>query len=296
MSEPILEARAVTVDFRHRGRKAGSHRAVDHVSFDVTPGERLGIVGESGSGKSTLCKSLAGVYPLSSGEVRFRGDALPPRRPPQLRRAIQIVFQDPYTSLNPRLRIGTVLDEAVRAGGQGGGDSAAKVHELLATVGLPKAAAGLRPSKLSGGQRQRVAIARALAVEPSVILADEVTSALDVSVQAVIVNLLARLSAERDLTLIFVTHNLQVVRALCNRICVMHNGRIVETAPTARHVRGAQASLHAGASGRRAAIACTGAIGAQPHLDQRLRLRRMAAHTACAARLHARSVRGRCRH
>ncbi len=232
MSEPILEARAVTVDFRHRGRKAGSHRAVDHVSFDVTPGERLGIVGESGSGKSTLCKGLAGVYPLSSGEVRFRGDALPPRRPPQLRRAIQIVFQDPYTSLNPRLRIGTVLDEAVRAGGQGGGDSAAKVHELLATVGLPKAAAGLRPSKLSGGQRQRVAIARALAVEPSVILADEVTSALDVSVQAVIVNLLARLSAERDLTLLFVTHNLQVVRALCNRICVMHNGRIVETAPT----------------------------------------------------------------
>jgi oligopeptide/dipeptide ABC transporter ATP-binding protein len=230
--EPILEAREVTVDFAHRGRRAGHLRAVDHVSFSVSPGERLGIVGESGSGKSTLCKGIAGVYKPSSGEVLFQGTALPVKRSPALRRAIQIVFQDPYTSLNPRMRIGKVLEEAVRAGGRQGGEPPQQVRELLATVGLPAVAAGVRPSKLSGGQRQRVAIARALAVEPTVILADEVTSALDVSVQAVIVNLLARLATEHDLTLVFVTHNLQVVRALCNRICVMHAGRIVETAPT----------------------------------------------------------------
>jgi oligopeptide/dipeptide ABC transporter ATP-binding protein len=233
VAEPILEARSVTVDFAHRGRKAGHLRAVDHVSFSVAAGERLGIVGESGSGKSTLCKSIAGVYKPSSGEVLFKGATLPPKRSPELRRSIQIVFQDPYTSLNPRLRIGKVLEEAVRAGGREGGEPGQQVRELLATVGLPAVAASVRPSKLSGGQRQRVAIARALAVEPTVILADEVTSALDVSVQAVIVNLLGRLAEEHDLTLVFVTHNLQVVRALCNRICVMHAGRIVESAPTA---------------------------------------------------------------
>jgi oligopeptide/dipeptide ABC transporter ATP-binding protein len=232
VAEPILEARDVTVDFAHRGRKAGHLRAVDHVSFSVAPGERLGIVGESGSGKSTLCKSIAGVYTPSSGQVIYKGAVLPTKRSPELRRAIQIVFQDPYTSLNPRMRIGKVLEEAVRAGGRRGETPAQGVRELLATVGLPEVAATVRPSKLSGGQRQRVAIARALAVEPTIILADEVTSALDVSVQAVIVNLLARLASEHDLTLVFVTHNLQVVRALCNRICVMHAGRIVETAFT----------------------------------------------------------------
>lgn len=232
MPEPILEAREVTVDFAHRGRNAGHVRAVDHVSFSVAAGERLGIVGESGSGKSTLCKSIAGVYKPSSGQVLYQGAALPAKRSPDLRRAIQIVFQDPYTSLNPRMRIGKVLEEAVRAGGRTGEEPAQQVQELLVTVGLPAVAATVRPSKLSGGQRQRVAIARALAVEPTIILADEVTSALDVSVQAVIVNLLARLASERNLTLVFITHNLQVVRALCNRICVMHAGRIVETAFT----------------------------------------------------------------
>jgi ABC-type glutathione transport system ATPase component len=237
MSEPVLEVRSLTVDFAHRAGHLGApgsyHRALDDVSFSATRGEKLGIVGESGSGKSTLCKSVAGVYAASSGEIRFHGQTLPARRSPELRRAIQIVFQDPYTSLNPRRGIGSVLEEAVRAHRTlSSTDAARSARELLTTVGLPQRLADARPAKLSGGQRQRVAIARALAVDPEIVLADEVTSALDVSVQAVIVDLLGRLTAEREMTLVFVTHNLQVVRALCNRICVMHAGRIVETAPT----------------------------------------------------------------
>lgn len=231
--EALLEARAISVEFAHRGgRGTGSLRAVDGVSVSVAPGERLGIVGESGSGKSTLCKALAGIQPLASGEIRFRGAPLPFGRSPVLRRAIQIVFQDPYTSLNPKLSIQSVLREALAAGPASPKAPDDAVTDLLRSVGLSPAVARARPSKLSGGQRQRAAIARALAVQPAVVLADEVTSALDVSVQAVIVNLLERLATEHKLTLIFVTHNLQVVRALCSRICVMHAGRIVETATT----------------------------------------------------------------
>lgn len=233
MPEPLLEASAVTVEFaQRRGRRAGSLRAVDGVSVSVAPGERLGIVGESGSGKSTLCKALAGIYPLAAGEIRFRGAPLPADRSPTLRRAIQIVFQDPYTSLNPKLSIQSVLREALVAGSASPKAADGAVTDLLRSVGLSPAVARARPSKLSGGQRQRAAIARALAVQPAVVVADEVTSALDVSVQAVIVNLLARLATERELTLIFVTHNLQVVRALCSRICVMHAGRVVEMGTT----------------------------------------------------------------
>ena len=238
VTDTVLDVRSLSVTFR----KAGTARAtglqapsrvvtaVDDVSISVGRGEVLGIVGESGSGKSTLCRAIAGLEPVTSGEIFYEGRELGLSRSKTERRAIQMVFQDPYTSLNPSLRIGYVLHEALRAGGV---RDPASAPALMSSVGLDESMLAVRPAKLSGGQRQRVAIARALAVNPHVLLADEVTSALDVSIQATIVELLARLAAERHLCLVFVTHNLQVVRALCQRVAVMHAGRLVEAGTVA---------------------------------------------------------------
>jgi oligopeptide/dipeptide ABC transporter ATP-binding protein len=235
MADSVLDVRSVSVAFgdRRRSRSAthGPSRevlAVDDVTIEVGEREIIGIVGESGSGKSTLCKVMAGLHPVTAGTIRYQGRELAQARTVDDRRAIQMVFQDPYTSLNPRLRIGSVLDEALRVGGVPKDTRARAASELVSSVGLSDSVLTVRPSRLSGGQRQRVAIARALAVRPRVLLADEVTSALDVSIQATIVDLLAALTIERDLSLVFVTHNLQVVRALCQRVVVLHAGRVVE--------------------------------------------------------------------
>jgi len=208
-------------------------RAVDGVDLEIGRGEALALVGESGSGKSTLALALCGLCPVDHGDMTLNGRTLPARRSRADQRRIQMVFQDPYSSLNPRLTVGGVLRELLR------------VHHvvprklvdeesrrLLTLVGLSGEALGAYPRQFSGGQRQRIAIARALALRPELLIADEPVSSLDVSVQATILNLLAGLRKELGLTLLLISHNLAVVRHLCDRVAVMYLGRIVEVAPT----------------------------------------------------------------
>jgi len=238
---PILEMRDVAVFFdsqrglvsRIRGQQQERLHAVDGVDLQVFPGEALGLVGESGSGKSTLARALVGLQPLSRGEIRFEGEPLPAKRTRAQRRRMQIVFQDPYSSLNPRMTVRHVLQELLRVHKVTPPERVEeRCLELLDLVGLRPDALNAYPRQFSGGQRQRVAIARALALQPDVLVADEPVSALDVSVQATILNLLRDLQRELGLTLLFIAHNLAVVRHLCDRVAVMYLGRIVEVART----------------------------------------------------------------
>jgi oligopeptide/dipeptide ABC transporter ATP-binding protein len=236
----LLEVRDLCQTFtRRRGLPfIGRHdvvRAVDRVSLDVTRGETLGLVGESGSGKSTLGRAILRLVPPTSGSVLFEGHDLARASASELRllrRRMQIVFQDPYSSLHPRMTVRQTIRDGLRAGGEH--DAAVKdqrVAELLQAVGLGPAHAAVYPHQLSGGQRQRVAIARALSVKPSFIVADEPVSALDVSIQAQILNLLADLQRTFGLTFLFISHDLNVIRYLADRVAVMYRGRIVEQAP-----------------------------------------------------------------
>jgi oligopeptide transport system ATP-binding protein len=238
---PILEAADVAVYFegshgmikRARGVPRERLHAVDGVDLEVMPGEALGLVGESGSGKSTLARAIVGLQTLSRGEIRFEGRPLPADRSRPLRRRIQMVFQDPYSSLNPRMTVHQVLRELLRVHHVVPKDRVdERCRELLDLVGLRQDALDAYPRQFSGGQRQRVAIARALALQPDILVADEPVSALDVSVQATILNLLRDLQRELGLTLLFIAHNLAVVRHLCDRVAVMYLGRIVEVATT----------------------------------------------------------------
>ncbi|GCB44854.1 ABC transporter ATP-binding protein [Streptomyces sp. NL15-2K] len=231
---PVLEASGLRKEFR--GRRRSRLVAVDDVALTLHAGETLGIVGESGSGKSTLARLLAHAHPADGGTIRLRGeDVTRPSRPAlrTLRRQVQMVFQDPYASLNPRMTVGDIVGEPLRVHGLRPDRAArqARVAELLELVGLDRAAADRLPRSFSGGQRQRIGIARALAPEPSVLLCDEPVSALDVSVQAQIVNLLADLRRDLGLALLFIAHDLAVVRQVSHRIAVMHRGRIVESGP-----------------------------------------------------------------
>ncbi|OJU41287.1 MAG: ABC transporter ATP-binding protein [Microbacterium sp. 69-10] len=210
-------------------REGRALTALDGVSIEVFPGEVLAVVGESGSGKSTLAKLLVGSETASSGEVVFEGKALSPHRDSVEARRIQMVFQDPYSSLNPRLTIGSVLTELIRYHRIVPRDQVkAEASRLLKLVGLDDDALEAYPSQFSGGQRQRVAIARALAVRPDVLIADEPVSALDVSVQATILELIADLRDQLGLSVLFIAHNLAVVQHLSQRVAVMYLGRIVE--------------------------------------------------------------------
>jgi oligopeptide/dipeptide ABC transporter ATP-binding protein len=206
--------------------------AVDDVSFGVSRGEILGIVGESGSGKSTLARCLLGLEVPDSGAIHFWDGLLDPtdkQNLHKLRSRVQIVFQDPYAALNPRMRVGDAIAEAARfhhSVANRGVDGF--VDELLGLVGLPPDVKARRPRQLSGGQRQRVVIARALAVRPEILVADEAVSALDVSVQAQILNLLRNLQEELGLTIILISHQLSVISYLCRRVAVMYLGKIVE--------------------------------------------------------------------
>lgn len=226
MTQPILSLRAVSKIFHTAGREV---RAVDHVSFDVAEGECLAVVGESGSGKSTIANMILGIYPQTLGEISFRGNALPVRRDLAHRQSIQLVQQNPLSSLNPKRTIGASLRLALDVHGIGErGGRAERTGQLLEEVGLPAELRRRSPSALSGGQRQRVAIARALACQSEMVVLDEPTSALDVLVQARVLKLLNELRAQRGLTYIFITHDLSVVRVIADRVAVFEKGKLVE--------------------------------------------------------------------
>ncbi|WP_410786764.1 ABC transporter ATP-binding protein [Kribbella sp. C-35] len=238
---PLLQVRDLRRYYPIRkgviARTVGHVRAVDGVSFDVYPGETVGIVGESGCGKSTTGRAVVRLEPPTSGSVLFDGTdiaTLSTARMRRLRTELQMVFQDPYSSLNPQIRIGDLLAEPLiahkrldRAGAR------AKAAEMLATVGLPKLSLDRYPHELSGGMRQRVGIARALMLEPRLIVCDEPVSALDVSIQAQVLNLLKDLQGEFGLTYVFISHGLGAIKYISDRIVVMYLGKVMETATTA---------------------------------------------------------------
>ncbi|WP_414719802.1 ABC transporter ATP-binding protein [Umezawaea sp.] len=208
----------------------GRTTAVDGVSLTVPGGEVVGLVGESGSGKSTLARAAVGLAPLTSGRITLDGAPVPTRGRP---RPLQMVFQDPYSSLDPRMTVGGSVAEAMPPGGTRA-ERRAEVERLLDLVHLDPVCADHVPSRLSGGQRQRVALARALAARPRVVIADEITSALDVSVQGAVLNLVRELQRELGLTILFISHNLAVVRYVASHVAVMRHGRVVEQGPTSR--------------------------------------------------------------
>lgn len=233
----LLEVEGLTVEYRTR-RPRGSLTAVDSVSLRVDPGEAVGLVGESGSGKSTIARAVLGLAPITGGGIRLSGRditraSFASRR--ALARELQVVFQDPTSSLNPSITIGRTLAEPLLAQGvRDRGELVKRVGAMLERVGLPADTARQHPSQFSGGQRQRIAIARALMLEPRLVICDEVLSALDLSVQAQIINLLEELQEERGLSYLFISHDLSVVQHLCARTVVLYRGRVMEWGPTAR--------------------------------------------------------------
>ena len=229
---PLLSVRGLRKYFGPGNRPV---RAVDDVSFEIRKGEALGLVGESGSGKSTIGRSVLKLLDRTAGEIVFDGVDLAPlsaRAMRPYRRHLQIIFQDPYASLNPRRRVGDTLAEALATHGlHPGAARPARIAELLRLVGLAPEHARRFPHEFSGGQRQRIGIARALAVEPRFIVADEPVSALDVSIQAQVVNLLTDLRERLGLTMLFISHDLDIVEYMCDRIVVLYLGKVMEIAP-----------------------------------------------------------------
>jgi peptide/nickel transport system ATP-binding protein len=238
--EPLLLVEDLKVYFPIRSgvvieRRVGEIKAVDGVSFEIERGETLGLVGESGCGKTTVGRTILRLYDPTEGRIVFEGKdiaKLSEKEMRSLRRRMQMVFQDPYSSLNPRQNVGNIVAEPLRVHGLASGrDVEKQVQHLLDVVGLPQGAANRYPHEFSGGQRQRIGLARSLALNPDLIVADEPVSALDVSIQAQIINLLEDLQSEFDLTFMFIAHDLAVVRHISDRIAVMYLGKIVEVAP-----------------------------------------------------------------
>ena len=271
---PLLSLENVTVEFTKArsffdgltGQSPPVVRAVDDVSLLLPPGHTLGLVGESGSGKTTVARTIMRLIAPKSGCIRFRGEdinALSGAELRRFRREVQMVFQDPYSSLNPRLSVGTAIGEVLRFHKIVPADGVdAEVVRLLSLVGLPSDTRNRRPRELSGGQRQRVGLARALAVRPRLLVLDEPVAALDVSIQAQVLNLLHDLRQELGLTMLFVAHELGVVRHMCDRVAVMYLGRIMET--------GTRDEIFASA----AHPYTKGLIAALPQLDPQKRLRK----------------------
>jgi len=239
---PLVELENLKVYFPIKSgivldRHVGDIRAVDDVSLTIKRGETLGLVGESGCGKSTVGRTILRLYKPTEGVIRFDGQDISKLGETELRplrRRMQMVFQDPYASLNPRHSVGRIVGEPLRSHGLASRrEASARVRDLLQIVGLPADAAGRYPHEFSGGQRQRIGLARALALNPDFIVADEPVSALDVSIQAQIINLLEQLQEEFDLTYLFIAHDLAVVRHISDRIVVMYLGWIVEVSPAA---------------------------------------------------------------
>jgi peptide/nickel transport system ATP-binding protein len=235
---PLLQVEDLKVYFPIRSglvieRRVGDIKAVDGITFEIKRGETLGLVGESGCGKTTVGRTILRLYDPTEGRIVFDGRdiaGLSEKEMRGLRRRMQMVFQDPYSSLNPRQNVGNIVGEPLKVHGIGGKEIDKKVQELLDIVGLPHGAANRYPHEFSGGQRQRIGLARSLALNPDLIVADEPVSALDVSIQAQIINLLEDLQTEFDLTFLFIAHDLAVVRHISDRIAVMYLGKIVEVA------------------------------------------------------------------
>ena len=234
MTEPLLLVRNLSVEYRERPLFGHGRRvpAVEGVSLEIARGETLALVGESGSGKSSLAQAIVRLVDVSSGEIRFAGEDLLAARGEnlrRLRRGVQIVFQDSATALNPRMLVGDAVAEGLIIHDLvAPGERAGRVAQLLEEVGLDQGLAGRYPRDLSGGQRQRVGIARALAVDPALLICDEPVSALDVSIQSQVLNLLKKLQAEYGLTYLFIAHNLSVVEHISDRIGVMYLGKMAE--------------------------------------------------------------------
>ncbi|MEM1302619.1 MAG: ABC transporter ATP-binding protein, partial [Pseudomonadota bacterium] len=240
-SKPLVEARNLTKTFVKRQGILPWDRdmftAVDNVSIDIMPGEVFGVVGESGSGKSTIARMICGLYGLDGGEVRFDGTVVsnPKDKEAQAdyRRRIQMIFQDPYSSLNPRMRVDAIIAEPILHHKLLSGSAVQdRVDELLERVGLGSEEGQRYPNEFSGGQRQRISIARALATQPEFLICDEPTSALDVSIQAQILNILKDLQEHLGLTMLFISHDLPVVRQMCDRVAVVKDGKLMELQPT----------------------------------------------------------------
>jgi peptide/nickel transport system ATP-binding protein len=241
-AEPLVELEHLKVYFPIKSglvldRHVGDIRAVDDVSLQIQRGETIGLVGESGCGKSTVGRTIVRLYRPTAGRILFEGRDISQLRENEmrpLRRRMQMVFQDPYSSLNPRHSVGRIVGEPLRTHGLANRrEAVTRVRELLSIVGLPQDAAGRYPHEFSGGQRQRIGLARALALNPDFIVADEPVSALDVSIQAQIINLFEQLQDEFQLTYLFIAHDLAVVRHISDRIAVMYLGWIVEVSPAA---------------------------------------------------------------
>ncbi|KAA9089099.1 ATP-binding cassette domain-containing protein [Microbacterium radiodurans] len=231
MNHGLLTVDGLKVSFPGRGFRAKPTEVLHGVNLRIDAGEVLGLVGESGSGKTTIGRAVLGLVKASGGSIRFRDEDIThatPKRRRELARQIQVIFQDPYSSLNPALTVGDILSEPLIVQGATPRDARAKVVGLLDRVGLPKDAADRLPREFSGGQRQRVAIARALAPEPELIVCDEAVSALDLSTQAIVLELLQDIQRNTGVALLFISHDLAVVRHVSDRVAVIYKGDIVE--------------------------------------------------------------------
>ncbi|WP_125609553.1 ATP-binding cassette domain-containing protein [Specibacter cremeus] len=230
----LLTVSGLDVEYPLKGFRRKPFRALTDINISVKPGETLGLVGESGSGKTTLGRAVLGLAPVTRGTITFEGNDISHATRAERRRLgrdLQVVFQDPYTSLNPSMEIGSILAEPLGVQGQSPAQARARVRELLDQVGLPSDAINRLPREFSGGQRQRVAIARALALSPKLIVCDEPVSALDLSTQAVVLDLFLQIQRDTGVSYLFVSHDLDVVRHISHRVAVMYHGEIVEQGP-----------------------------------------------------------------